>query len=494
MTPAQYLGFSAQAAHAFRIAVAVVIAAQVLAYALRSRRFFTAERYGGYVDDASGPTWLYRPVGAAFFLTAWFLAAIVLAVIGGPLPALACAIAARYAFVRMRGRSLAGGMGAIGRMAHWLAWAVAALETASWLDASGATRGLVALVFRIDLGLILLSAGTYKLLHGYAHNRGVQYALANPWFARFPSIGRRIAPRGGVAYALNLASAIGETVIGLGLLIPPAAPFAAFALAGAFVVLAIVMRLGLLAESVVVAALLFVAPGSWLDRRLAFLGPGVVTPLHLTPAVLSPLAVALIALGALLPLLYAAMAYGFYTRHALPRPLQGAVDRCVRTLHLTLWRVVTIDYITCWVRIERVDAGVRHPVPSGVDAADVAALLGVFNSLRFFDTEDEFQRRLRRYARAIQGGTNASVEFTYAHFDLDSPTWRERVTNRFTVAADGSIREERLGTPDCREPVVGTRVYGTRLAWVAGRAEPRGDPPERTAPHEPSRTSQNRRR
>ena len=75
-------------------------------------------------------------------------------------------------------------MGAPGFMSYWCGSGVLLLEYS--VHYAPELRSLVILVIQVDLALIMLSAGFYKLRAGYAQGMGMETGMANPQWAFWP--------------------------------------------------------------------------------------------------------------------------------------------------------------------------------------------------------------------------------------------------------------------------------------------------------------------
>lgn len=471
--------FSPSAQAALRIGYGLLLVAQLLIVAPHFRRLYGSERYGGFVESSRFADRFLAPGPLAAVWGGWLLCALLLAAGTATLTvALANALLARYFFVVSRRNNL-NGQGAIGRFNHWMAVCIALIELASWIDGSGRVRALVAGTFRIDLGFIMISAGLYKWLNGYAGNDGLQFALANPWLGNWSTWLRRLNPRSRGFAILNHAAYLGETAIGIGMLIPPIAPFAALALAAGFAGLGVVMRLSFLAELVVVATLLFVPAGSWFDRELARILPSALAPL--SASTFTTTGAALLEAGLLvyvvaLPVAHLGLFSTFYRGRTLPEPFQLLLHRWTRFFHLTIWRVVTADYITFFVRFWIVGSdGSRRPLWRSIwsdttealrfkHALEFVTLQGLFNGLRQAPQDQaRFEQRLLRYVRSLRVQSGERVVAEYVTIRAECGSFAYRSLNEFEVdPVTGTVVERKLsGDGDCRDVPAGVRVYRT---------------------------------
>ncbi len=241
--------------------------------AAQAHRFFTTERYGGYVESTPSRDRWMTPAIVRGLVGLWILSALGIAFGWFFLP---CALLnfalARYFYVHTRWQSILRGMGAPGHMNHWLALLIVLLAIAQTVDRGGLLRAMTILTFRIDFALIMIAAGIYKITAGYAHGDGFERGLVNPWWGFWAHWLRRVPPTSPAFRILNNAGWLAEVVCGTLFLVIPVAPYAAFFFAASFIGIGLLIRLGFLTEMVALATLLYFYPGSlfagWLARLI----------------------------------------------------------------------------------------------------------------------------------------------------------------------------------------------------------------------------------
>ena len=256
---------SAQAQAFVRIAYGVLLLATLLWALPHGRRFFVSERWGGYAESARGRDLLHNPVAYPLLMTTWMLCAILLIIDRATLPAaLTNAVLCRHYFIRMRWKGVLRGMGAPGFMSYWLGVAVLLLEGTSRLAPS--VRPVALLALQVDLALIFLSAGLYKVSAGFARNDGMELGLANPawgyWWRRY----KELPPSHALFRVLNQLAWSTEIAAAILLLIPWTRTLGGLLLIATFFFIATQIRLAFLCEMVMASAVLSFAPGSAPDR------------------------------------------------------------------------------------------------------------------------------------------------------------------------------------------------------------------------------------
>ena len=170
---------SVQAQAFVRTAYGLLLLATLLWALPHGRRFFLSERWGGYAESHRWRDVLHSSAAYPFVIVTWALCAVLLVVDRGTLPAaLVNVVLCRHYFIRMRWKGVLRGMGAPGFMTYWLGVAVLLLEVSSRYAPSA--RPIALLALQLDLALIFLSAGLYKVSAGFARNDGMELGLANP--------------------------------------------------------------------------------------------------------------------------------------------------------------------------------------------------------------------------------------------------------------------------------------------------------------------------
>lgn len=390
-----------------------------------ARRYFRSERWGGYTQSSSVVDAIQNPVVIPVVLASWLLAA--LGLISGRavlLSALVNVVFCYYFFNRLRWKSVSRGMGAPGFISLWLGAAVLLLELTT-RHAPG-LRGLALLTLQVDFAAIMLSAGLYKLAAGYRQNHGMELGMVNPEWGYWPRFWATWRPTHPLFRFFNEMAWSTEVVCGLLMLFPPTRLLGGLGMLLSFVFIATQIRLGFLAEMVMVCCLLFVGGGTVVDAWLRSVVPAV-TPLAGQPMPVfaqSTLTAACWSYLALLPFVRAGMFYNQLKHRSLPAPVQRALDLYANTFGLILWRVFTADVVNFFVRVWEApaDGGARRLVSDYrttgpwrfSQVAECIALTSVFTTLKYYPSNRGlFVERLLRYARTIPHAPGAGLVFEW---------------------------------------------------------------------------------
>jgi hypothetical protein len=458
VTIAAYGAFSPAAETAFRTAYGLLLLLQLIWTWPHAGRFFTTERYGGYIESSLVRDRAHTPLTAWAVISLWTLCATALIAGIAVLPAaLAVAVLSYYFFLRLRWKTILRGMGAPGHMNYWIASFIALLALSDALPASVPLRPLTAAAFRVDFALIMIFAGIYKLTAGYARGDGFERGLVNPWWGWWSAWLVRLSPRNPMFSLLDHAAYAAEILCGISFLIPPVAPYGALLLGLSFLGIGAAIRLTFLAEMVAASCLIYVWPGTAPDRFFATVFSAPATP-HFGGVAAAGLAWVLcavpIAYVSLLPLGYAVMCANFYFRRRLWEPVQRFFDAWNGAFGLILWRVFTNDIICFFCEIfERRGDGSEHPVRERLrfnHVGEFICLASLFTTLKYYPNDPGlFRARILRYVKSLHRGVavfryyriERQASFVYlpiAEFEVDAQagTVRQRALDtRFDVSA-----------------------------------------------------------
>jgi len=431
----------------------------------QARRFFVSERWGGYARSSPAIDAVQNPALLPVILAAWFLSA-VLIVFGwwSVWAALVNLVLCHYFFVRMRWRGVLRGMGAPGYMLHWLALCVFLLEFLRAYTPQISRQALF--LVQVDFALIILAAGVYKVTAGYPKNEGMELGMVNPQWGYWWRVYRHVPPGHWIFRVLNHLGWATEVVAAVLMLFPPTRLFGGVIIALSFLFIRTQIRLGLLCETVMLGGLLFVPPGSPVDRVIEHLVESVPIPQSTNPALALPPVVP-VALGVLLwlyllllPVTYAGLSYNFYLRRRLPPLAQRMLDAYANTVGLILWRVFTVDVVNFFVRIYRAPRGEprasrrelvsRYGWGGGLRYAHVGesiAVTSVFTTLKYYPNNLAlFQERLLRYARTVPCGADEVLVFEYVTIQKLPACFEFTPVAEFVVdMAQETITEHRVG-------------------------------------------------
>ena len=418
-----------------RLAYGVLLLATLLWALPHGRRFFLSERWGGYAESAAWRDRLHSPAAYPFVMGTWLVCALLLVLDRAVLwAALVNVVLCRHYFIRLRWKGALRGMGAPGFMTYWLGAAVLLLEAATRLMPSARPIALAAL--QIDLAVIMLSAGTYKVTAGFTQNEGMELGLANPawgyWWRRYAAL----PPSHWLLWTLNQLAWSTEVTAAILMLLPPTRTLGGLLLIASFFFIATQIRLALLCEMVMTCGVLYFAPGTAPDRLVGAIAAraGTVHPLGASafPALEQPVAIVLWAYLLLLPLAHAGLFYNLYARRSLPGGWQRVLERYTNVFGMIVWRVFSADLVNFFIRIYRQDRETgkrvlisRYGLGGGLRFSHVAESITVtcvFTTLKYYATNAAlFEQRLRRYVRTLPAAATDVVVLEYVSL-LKIPT------------------------------------------------------------------------
>jgi hypothetical protein len=467
-------GLSLSTQALIRVVYGVLLLLTLLETLPQARRFFTSERWGGYAKSDPRVDLIQNPFVMPVLMAVWIGAAIALVagrytVVASLLNLVLC----RYFFVAMRWKGILRGMGAPGFMTYWLAACVFFLEYGAHADPTGRVRTMALLAFRVDFAVIMLCAGTYKALAGYARNDGMELGMINPWWGYWGRLYRRLPPSHWLFRTFNHLAYGTEIVAGVLMLIPATQFWGALLIALSFIFIALHIRLAFLCEMVIVAAGLFIPAGhavdSWLAAHLAPATAAAEGPVM--PALLSTaLAVALGIYVVLLPLAKVGQYVNLLRRRAWPATLQTALDRYTNFFGIIIWRVFSADHTNFFVRTVFQDpvTGIRHVgIVSRLSrwlrawhVGECICLVSLFTTLQYYPSNARlFTERLLRYARTLPRPPGTLVVFEYVEIRKSATGFTDVPVVEYVVdveaatvaeqpmAAGGQARRGRDGSP-----------------------------------------------
>jgi hypothetical protein len=418
-----------------RTAYGVLMVATLL-ITLPNPRFFLSERWGGYSKSARDVDLIQRPSTYPIVMTVWLGAN--LAIMLGQWSVWASLVnllLCRYFFVYMRWKGVARGMGAPGFMTYWMGLGIFLLEYS--LHYAPDLRSLVVLTIQIDFAFIMFSAGYYKLRAGYAHKQGMELGMANPQWAFWPKFYLKRPPEHWSIQLFNQLAWSMEIGAAILILIPPLRFIGGLLILLSFAFLTTQIRLGWLAQLVMVCTAVLFHPGSIADR--------LMTNLHLAPSTNPSFAVpdfANILLAALLwgylillPFAHAGLFYNFYRRKHLPTVLQAALERYTNFFGLIIWRVFSSDHVNFYIMIYHAAKGGERNRRTLISrygwtgggllnrfnhVGESIVITTLFTTLKYYPSNNSlFQERLLRYARTLPCPAGHELVFEYISLGKD---------------------------------------------------------------------------
>ena len=339
----------------------------------------------------------------------------------------------RHYFINGRWKSLYRGGGAPGFMSHYAAMFIFLFELAFFLDKTHELSNLIHLMFKVDFGLILLCAGTYKTLAGYLKSEGMDYGTVNPIWGYQHSFFKNLNPHNIFFKMQNYLACIGEIMIGILLLIPNTLyqSVGAILCILSFVYLLPLIRLGRLAFLMMVLPLLYLP-----NLNLALLNQGLNTYTFSTPEQFIFLAKALvIAYIALLPIIKIMQYVNLFLNINFPKPIQYALTKYANFIPIIMWRVFTADVTNFFIRIYEVNEKTKkekeilhenniysysnwndlHLKIRFLNVTESITITSIFTTLRYFKSKRQlFEEKLIQYAKTLASNTNSTIfKFQY---------------------------------------------------------------------------------
>jgi uncharacterized membrane protein YphA (DoxX/SURF4 family) len=441
-----------------RTAYGVLLLATLLSALPHGRRFFLSERWGGYAESDPWRDLLHSSAAYPVVMATWALCAVLLIIGRVTVPAaLVNAVLCRHYFIRMRWKGVLRGMGAPGFMTYWLGVAVLLIEgTARYAPSA---RPIALLALQLDLALIFLSAGLYKVTAGFVHNDGMELGLANPawgyWWQRY----KALPPSHGLLWALNQLGWSTEVAAALLCVVPATRTLGGLLLIGSFFFIATQIRLAFLCEMVMTSAVLYFVPGGGPDRIvssiIASVGRGasaVRSTQDSVPALAGIIIAVLFTYVVLLPIVHAGLYYNFYARRRLPGVLQGWLERYTNLFGIIIWRVFTADLVNFFIRIHREhrESGdrelmSRYGLSGGLRFSHVGESITVtcvFTTLKYYPSNPAlFEQRLLRYARTLPCDRDHVLVFEYVSVVKTASCFEFIPAAEYAVdLRDGSVR------------------------------------------------------
>jgi hypothetical protein len=419
------------------------------------RRFLLSERWGGYTRSGRFADWIQHPFVTPIILLIWIGCGVVLMIDWQAAPvALLNVLLSRYYFVAQRWNGVQRGFGAPGFMTY--CFGVAVLLLAFARNHAPSLHSLVVLYIQVDIALIIFSAGFYKLRSGYRQGEGMDYGMVNPMWGYWPRLFRRLPTSHFLFRFLNQSAWTSQFFIAATMLIPSTRWIGGLVEIATYAFIATQIRLGWLAEQMMLTGLLFFTVGSpagnWWERHWPmpseFGAPAGSAPELLVLIVQTLLWVHLV----LTPLCHAGLFWNYYGRRRLPEPIQRALERYTNFFGIIVWRVFSVDHVNFFVQIHVAppESQPRRLVSEWTNlfnfrfwhVNEAIAVTSLFTTLKYYPGDDAiFRERLFRYARTLPCPLGDSLVFTYHTIRKESDRYVERSVCEFHIdPAVGTLR------------------------------------------------------
>ena len=164
-------------------------------------------------------------------------------------------IFSRLFFVSTRYISVGRGNGAPGFMSYWVLlygyFYLLSINHKDWAYS-------IAVIQAIDFGLIMLSAGIYKIFAGYLKGEGIEFGLVNPIWSVFYHFWLKFSNNSLVFKFLNIASVASEIVIAILFVNVQTWKYSGLLIILMFVFLGLSVKLGFLSITMIVLGVNFV--------------------------------------------------------------------------------------------------------------------------------------------------------------------------------------------------------------------------------------------
>lgn len=371
----------------------------------------------------------------------------------------------RQEFIQKRWLTIHRGFGAPGFMSHFTVQYLLLFELIRCLDQTGQLKAISMMVFRIDFGIVMICAGTYKGLVGFYKNEGMEYGIVNPFWGYFWNTLRHYPTNWWYFRLNNIAASSIEIIAGILLLIPSSQVVGAILVTISFLYVGLLVRLGRLA--VLMATLpLFCLPSVIKSYTNAIPALILTTPYWLIVTT----KIILIAYVVLLPIVKLTQYYNLFLDKQLPQPWQKWISAYSNFIPIIIWRVFTPDLTNFFIRIRAstsskdkivvlLDEHVYH-LNSKLNwslklrfwhVAESIALVSIFTLKKYYPSRPElFQNRILQYAKSLK--TNMDLmwfEFTYVEIRKYDGNFIFKDIKRFIVdTTNNNIIEEDLTTND----------------------------------------------
>lgn len=439
--------------------------------------YLSSEKFGGYVSESVRPGFLLTRLGANVVLTLWCLAAIRMCF--GSYDSVTYLFASGlnlvlsyYFFISMRWTSLSRGFGAPGFMFFW-AGAAAFLT---------AVHPLFLVLFRLDFGFIMFSAGFYKLMAGYAKGDGMELGMVNPMWGYFPSFSRKISPKSPVFWVLNQMGWSFEILGAILMFSSVTREIGALIIMASFIFVGTQIRLGLLAPLVVLCGFIFSYPNGFIEQALkvmvqkigllggvseiglqsilGLVGTAVEVETNLVSNTSSwSLAVAtVISIYLILrPVVLVGLYYNYFSKKSLPRLFQVALEKYSNFFGIILWRVFTVEVVNFFVEINRINR--ENAEVSAEEKVKIShywdplnfrfnqviesiTIATIFTALKYYPNSPEiFQNRLKRYVRTFGLNKGEILEFKVFKIEKMGDSFNYSLSSRYEVDCDLNVSQ-----------------------------------------------------
>ncbi len=449
-----------------RLGYGVLLAVLHLLMIPYGRVYFTSEKYGGCLPSNKFSDLLLTPAGYWVLTLFWISISILIAFGVWSVPLSLVNLALCYTFfIALRWATPMRGMGAPGYISYWLAAYIFFTEYALHHgDAWGRLYNLAVFAFRWDFAVMMLDSGVNKIFHGYPQNKGMNFGMANPAWGYWPNLFKKIRVDHPLFKFCNFSAIFFQVLGALCLFFPRSYALGAVIIAGSFVVVHLLIRLGVLCNMIILSTLIYCVNGDALHHWIqSFYSAEAITS-HPIPLLNNIFSILLWAFIILLPLVKLGMYWNFYAKRSLPSLIQKAMEKYTNALGIIIWRVFTIELIDYFIQVYFEDriSGKRtlytrfgHRQLRGNNrflwVGESIMSVIVFNSARYFPKTELFQQRVLRYAKTFPVPPNCNVLFEWITLSVKTNTYEFVPAKEFRVNTQSNQIEEKLLREDIWE-------------------------------------------
>lgn len=360
-----------------------------------------------------------------FILMAWLssLTAIFFSPLGSVLSLLALVILFiifnKY-YISHRWNGIRRGFGAPGFMSHWILRYLLLFVVIFCFGLSPSLAQDLLLLARIDFALIMICAGTYKILIGYLKGNGMEIGAVNPIWGYFWRHIMKLPPSSILLKIQNIFASTLEILAGVLMLIPSLRVWGALIITLSFLYVALFIRLGRLAFLMSLLPLIYFDA---FESSLVSLSHYYYRPEGMAVTLFEPIFKFLIyfMIGCL-PVIKIMQYLNLFLNRNFPNILQKFFTLISLKWPVIIWRVFTPDVTCFFLRIytrdeNKVDreyftdekfysySGFFRDFKKKVRLLHVTesiALVSVFTTLRYFASNKKlFEEKLIHYTKTL---------------------------------------------------------------------------------------------
>ncbi len=364
-----------------------------------------------------------------------------------------------YYFIFHRYSGVGRGIGAPGYFITWANFTNSAYLLMDKLSPSD--LNLLSTLMLIELGVIFLVSGIYKISAGYTSGRGINIGLNNPQWAYFPNLFNRLTSQNFMTKILNYISVYGEIVGGILLISVKFQIAGSIIIAIMFLGVALMVRLGNLCAIIVVTVL---SPNFVVSSGVASSNLDGQQFVRIFIVFCSILSLAN----------YIAININFYFRLRLPRYYQNFTNFFVRVCGTSMWRVFTADITSIYIEIYMISNNVKTNISSWSSwkpsrfrfVGEAIAVTSIFTLQKYTQDKSLFESRILNYVRTLKVPSN-EIYFDYFFIEESGTQMTRRLISTYKVDRDlGLISEIRndllfdLSAGDIKSKLYKTDSYG----------------------------------